>query len=139
MPPVAPTLRPQLRDPVPRYIEGSSEFYGDGVVPNITIDMNGADWDDLDTCTELEYQSSARPDRCQHHDAICTIRYLQHATTRPCGVRRKGSATWQGMSNGPSLKVTLRQRWRGLRKLTLNNMLQDRSKFSERLAYKMYS
>ena len=101
--------------------------------------MSADEWDDLDSCTEPEYQSGARPDQCQYHDAICSIQFMQHVTTRPCGVRRKGSATWQDMNNGPSLKVKLDQRRRGLRKLTLNNMAQDSSKFSERLAYKMYS
>jgi hypothetical protein len=42
------------------------------------------------------------------------------------------------MGAKPSLKVKLKKRWRGITKLTLNNMAQDSSQVRELVAHKMH-
>jgi hypothetical protein len=59
------------------------------------------------------------------------------------GVRRKGSTTWQGLSDKPSIKVKLREfgpgpRLAGLERLTLNNMVSDPAQAREVIALRLW-
>ena len=131
--PPSATPAPATSPPTPGYVESTAAFFGDDVVPDITIELNAANWDDLAACTFTESTVRPRTAHCDYHDAVCTMSYLEYATVAPCRVRRKGTATWQSMDNKPSLKVKLEQRWRGLKRFTFNNMEQDPSGYSERL------
>ncbi len=60
------------------------------------------------------------------------------------GVRLKGRASYQPISGKPSFKIKLDeyvpgQRLHGLRRLTLNNMIQDASMVRERLGYLVFA
>jgi spore coat protein CotH len=59
------------------------------------------------------------------------------------GVRLKGNMTLRGFTGKPSLKIDMHawnpnQRFYGLKRLTLNNMVQDKSMLKEHLAYYLY-
>jgi hypothetical protein len=53
-------------------------------------------------------------------------------------VKIKGMASMQGFDAKPSLKVDFDKSFCGLKKLALNNMVQDTSLVNEALAYRMY-
>lgn len=59
------------------------------------------------------------------------------------GVRRKGSTTWQGLSEKPSVKIKLREfgpgpRLAGLERLTLNNMVSDPAQAREVIVLRLW-
>jgi hypothetical protein len=59
------------------------------------------------------------------------------------GVRLKGRASFQGLDEKPGLKIKVNefvagQRLLGLKRITLNNMIQDPSMVRERLAYAVF-
>jgi hypothetical protein len=70
------------------------------------------------------------------------LRYQQRVT--PIGVRLKGSASFQGIDRKPAFKIRFDgpcggdERFYGRARLTLNNLVQDRSNVREALAYRVF-
>ncbi|MDP2306679.1 MAG: CotH kinase family protein [Pseudomonadota bacterium] len=59
------------------------------------------------------------------------------------GVRRKGSTTWQGLSDKPSIKIKLREfgpgpRLAGLERITLNSMVSDPAQAREVISLRLW-
>lgn len=59
------------------------------------------------------------------------------------GVRRKGSTTWQGLADKPSIKIKLRAfgpgpRLAGLERITLNNMVSDPAQAREVIVLRLW-
>ena len=119
-------------------------------------DDNGApgqsSWELLASCTREEHQQVDRPAHCDYQIGSFHAEYdpfpddgnLEVVTTPeiPVGIRRKGRATWRDLDDKPSLKVKFTEfdseRFLGLTRLTLNNMVQDPSMMRERVAYHVY-
>ena len=64
-------------------------------------------WDEMATCTKLQYKSSDRPESCDYQEATCIYRNLNSEVnvTDSCKVRRKGSSTWRDLDDKPSFKI----------------------------------
>jgi spore coat protein CotH len=76
-------------------------------------------------------------------DAEVPARLTHGTDTFRVGLRIKGSTTRRGFDGKPSLKIDAHawaehQRFYGLRRLTLNNMVQDASMLREHVAYHLY-
>jgi hypothetical protein len=117
----------------------AAQFYDPATVPTVTINIATEDYEHLALCTRNEYMVLAPAPECDYHEALCTITYKStgfesgveeehNLVDVPCEVRRKGSASWREMGSKPALKVKLKQSWRGIRKLTFNNMAQVSSR-----------
>jgi hypothetical protein len=68
------------------------------------IRYSAADWDDAASCTKEEYKSDERPDRCDYKVVTCVV---NDVTDENCEVRRKGTSTWRELSEKPSFKIKL--------------------------------
>lgn len=123
----------------PNCTRSATEFYADNIMPQITVTLIQAHWDLLATCTRLTIKQQPRPRECDYHDATCDIAYASYSAALPCLVRRKGSYSWRPMRQRPALKIKLVSAWRGMRRFTLNNMVQDSGQLNERVGYRMYS
>jgi hypothetical protein len=113
-------------------------FFADSVVPRITISLSRASWVSLARCARDDYLTDNPPIECQYHTATCQVRYGKFDKQVSCYVRRKGEGSWRGLSRKPGLKVKFVQEFNGIKKLTLNNGVQDKSNINDRLAYTMY-
>ncbi|MDP2304609.1 MAG: CotH kinase family protein [Pseudomonadota bacterium] len=74
-------------------------------------------------------------------DVAGTLAYRDHSWS--VGVRLKGNRTLRTFAEKPSLKIDVHewrpnQRFFGLRRLTLNNMVQDKSMVKEHISYHLY-
>ena len=115
------------------------EFFDDHVVPVVTITIARSEYDSLNSCQQTtEYLVENPPPQCGYHVALCTVSYTAAASSdgrnvpqthtganMPCGIRRKGEASWRSMGEKPALKVRLDKRWRGLKRFTFNNMVNN--------------
>ena len=68
------------------------------------IRYSAADCDDAASCTAAQYQMEDRPDQCDYKTVTCVVNGVSDPK---CDVRRKGSATWRELSQKPSFKIKL--------------------------------
>jgi spore coat protein CotH len=109
-------------------VDLSAELYADDVVPRFDIELPAASMTALD----------ADPDTYVRG----TLRY-GNETVSDIGVRIKGEASLRTLEQKAALKIKFDefvadQSFRGLRRMTLNNMIEDPSFLAERLAYYVY-
>jgi len=108
---------------------GAAEFlFREGTIHTFALTLDAAAWRAL----------SADPDT----DVEATFRYGED--TWRVGVHLKGSFSFRGLSEKAAFKIDFGQyvpdqRFDGLRRLTLNNMVQDRSMIREHVAYQAYA
>ncbi len=105
----------------------SAFLWEEGAITDLALSIDGADMARLE----------ADPDV----DVPATL--LHEGESWLVGVRLKGNMTRRGFSGKPSLKIDVHefrpdQRFFGLRRLTLNNMVQDKSMLKEHVAYRLY-
>lgn len=106
----------------------SDEIYDPDALPRFDIDLPAASISALD----------ANPDAY----ATGTLHY-NGETLENVGVRIKGEATKRTLDKKAAFKLKFdefvdKQEFHGLRRLTLNNMLQDTSQLAERLAFHLF-
>jgi len=114
-------------------------FYADSTVPAITVSLGQKDWDSLSSCPQGGAKKDPPSKNCDYHPADCHLQFSKTDVVLTCLVRRKGSFSWRKMTEKPSLKIKLVKEWRGMKKFTLNNMVQDQTGIHERMAYGMYN
>lgn len=105
------------------------------VVTSADITVTAEDWAAMSRCTLAEKESKTPPPHCDYKNANCSI---NGAPAVECEVKRKGHASWRDMGKKPSLKLKLKES-QSQRKLTLNNMAQDRSNGAEVTSYAVFA
>lgn len=68
------------------------------------IRYSANDWDDAASCTAAQYQMDERPDQCDYKTVTCVVNGFSDSA---CEVRRKGTSTWRELSQKPSFKIKL--------------------------------
>ena len=119
------------------------DFFAEDTVLQIQIHLSDGDWAAMSQCQRSQYHDSNRPGICDYHDALCTLSLskpdsaLLLCEDAPCEVRRKGEGSWRDLDDKPPLKVKVKKDAcpGAPRKLSLNNLVQDATRCSERLAY----
>jgi hypothetical protein len=97
-------------------------------IPKASIDQLNAVKDEFDPAQEIYVKA--------------TFRY-GNETVADVGLRIKGEASFRRLNQKPAFKIKFdefvpKQEFRGLRRLTLNNMAEDPSFVAERLAYQVF-
>jgi hypothetical protein len=113
----------------------SSEIYDPERLPRFDLDVPDESFAAL---SGVESSSDPRGDEYVRAD----LRYGDELITN-IGVRIKGEGSFRAFDEKPSLKLKFdefvsKQSFHGLRRLTLNNMVEDPSFLAERLAYELY-
>jgi spore coat protein CotH len=109
-------------------VDSSAELYDENVVPRFDIELPQASLDAL----------GAEPDTYVRG----TLRY-GNETVNDIGVRIKGEASLRKLDEKAAFKLKFDefvndQAFRGLRRMTFNNMVEDPSFLAERLAFYLY-
>ncbi len=91
---------------------------------------------------ELSAEAQAQLIKDPYTFVFGTLRYREH-TLKSIGVRLKGEASFQELDEKPAFRLKLDefvpgQRLLGLKRLTLNNDVQDPSGLSQSLAYRLF-
>lgn len=119
---------PPLPDEDPEEDPALSAFlYAEGAITDLALRVEPSALATLDADADAEV-----PAELTHDGERWTV-----------GLRIKGNMSRRGVDGKPSWKLDLRayrphQRFYGLRHLTLNNMIQDKSMLKEHLAYALY-
>lgn len=124
---------PALADPEPRYTESvffdpSDELYAAESL--VRFDL------------ELPPESVRKLEESPDEYAVGTLRYRER-TLGAIGVRLKGEASFRELDDKPAFRLKLDelvpgQRLFGLKRLTLNNDVQDPSSLSQSLSYRLF-
>jgi spore coat protein CotH len=116
-------------------VDLSVELYDPENLPRFDIDLPQASIDTLNLVTGSD-------DPRQDDYVTATLSY-EGETVANIGLRIKGEGSFQPVARKPALKLKFdeyvpQQSFRGLRRLTLNNLFEDPSFIAERLAYDVY-
>ncbi|MES2640196.1 MAG: CotH kinase family protein [Myxococcota bacterium] len=111
----------EQRDP-----DGDTFPFADGVVYELALELPPASVDAL-----------------VHGGDYVPATFTYDGESAPAGVRTKGSSTYEDLDGKPSLKVSFSTfssgtTFRGVERLTLNNMKFDETKLREAAAYRLY-
>jgi spore coat protein CotH len=116
-------------------VDPSVEIYAADALPRFDIALPQAS---IDSLSQVTGQDDPRQDEYVTADLT-----YEGETVANVGVRIKGEGSFQPISRKPALKIKFDefvpdQEFRGLRRLTLNNLFEDPSFIAERLAYDVY-
>lgn len=120
--PVVETLGEPDEDPAL-----SAFLWEEGVITDLALEVSDEDMRTLESTDGVDVRAT-----------------LSHAGEQwVVGLKIKGNMTRRGFAGKPSLKIDVNewypnQRFYGLRKLTLNNMVQDKSMLKEHVAYRFF-
>ena len=89
-------------------IERSPGLYP--IQTSFDIHISESVWTTMKDCSQAEYKSASRPDKCDYQDAECTFTNTSSGftITAACEIRRKGSGSWRDLEDKPSFKI---RRW----------------------------
>jgi hypothetical protein len=121
-------------------------------LPSFYLTIPDASWQQLADCDGGELASDTPPPECDYQPATFHAEYDEapqdgveqrmESDEIPIGVRLKGRASFQPIDGKPAFKIKFTElageRFLGLSRLTLNNMVQDPSSLRERIAYRVY-
>ncbi len=115
--------------------DGSAELFAPTSLPRFDIDLPAASITALNAVTGSE-------DVKQNDYVHATLRYGTE-TVADIGLRIKGEGSFRKLDKKTAFKLKFdeyvpKQAFRGLRRLTLNNMVEDPSFLAERLAYDVF-
>lgn len=68
------------------------------------IHYSASAWDEAAACTQEMYQMDERPSECDYKTVKCVVNGMEDSN---CDVRRKGTSTWRSLSDKPSFKIKL--------------------------------
>jgi hypothetical protein len=121
-------------------------------IPDAEDSGGPSSWSQLEACDGQELTRDPPPPECDYQPATFHAEYdpdpydgvaeTLESAELAIGVRLKGRASFQPIGDKPAFKVKFTEgeaeRFLGLSRLTLNNMVQDPSGIRERLAYRVY-
>jgi spore coat protein CotH len=116
-------------------VDPSVELYDPENLPRFDIELPQASIDTLNLVTGS--------DDPRQDDYVTASLSHEGETVANIGLRIKGEGSFQPLSRKPAFKLKFdeyvpQQAFRGLRRLTLNNLFEDPSFIAERLAYDVY-
>ncbi len=126
--PPAPRALEGWRDPAPQPPAASDPLFAEGTIHRIDLSLDPAARSALDADPRADVPATLR-----YGDDVWTV-----------GLHLKGSFSYRSLAGKASFKVDFEEyepgrRFFGLRRITLNGMVQDRSMIREHEAYWMYA